>query len=141
MFMYQITVMGCFVFSQDQAQQTDCVEVCNMILTKNFQYTSTSSILQAMLRKTSLIKFGLNKIIITVCILAPYRDCVSKEQNFAVDINHIFHSYQLIIINTCFLLFYRIQKLKKKGQYVIYMHIIYITLTLLAPDSMWDKPL
>ena len=139
MYTYQITVMGCFVFSQDQAEQTDCVEVCNKILTKNFQYTSTSLILQAMLRKKQK---QTNKIIITVCILAPYRDCVSKEQNFAVDINHISHPYQLIIINTNrFLLFYRIQKLKKKGQYVIYMHIIYITLTLLAPESMWDKPL
>ena len=59
----------------------------------------------------------------------------------AVDINHIFHSYQLIIIDTYFLLFYRIQKFKKKGQYVIYMQIIYITFTLLAPDSMWDEPL
>ena len=73
--------------------------------------------------------------------MAPYRDCVSKEQNFADDINHIFHSYHLIIIDTYFLLFYRIQKFKKTGQYVIYMQIIYITLTLLAPDSMWDKPL
>ena len=27
--MYQITVMGCCLFSQDQAEQTDCVEVCN----------------------------------------------------------------------------------------------------------------
>ena len=34
MYTYQITVMGCFVFSQDQAEQTDCVEVCNLILTK-----------------------------------------------------------------------------------------------------------